>query len=117
MDGSSAGGAGVGLGGAGRGAATRRGAAFLFGDGRFFLGAALRALAAFLWAGRCRAAAFRCDVFFRAGALREALRAITFFLPRLAVFFRFARFFAKLSPPFSVVQGLRTFRATKRTRL
>lgn len=40
----------------------------------------------------------RVAVFLRVG-LRADFRAIVF-LPRLAFFLRFARFFAKLSPPF-----------------
>jgi hypothetical protein len=49
-------------------------------------------------------AAVRPRAGFRFEALRAGLRAMVF-LPRFTLFFFFARFFAKLSPPFNAVPG------------
>jgi len=100
------GGAGAGLGKGGLGAATRRATAF-------FLGAALRFATRFLRAGR--RAAFRAPLALRSGAF--FLRAIIFFFPRLAGFFFFERFFAKPSPPFLTMPGLREGKFRRRTGL
>jgi hypothetical protein len=90
---------GVTAGGAGFRATAGRGAAFFmaafFLGAACFFGAALCFAATFLWAGLQLMQDFLAMAFFRAG-----FRAIAFF-PRFAVFF--ARFFAKLSPPFSPV--------------
>jgi hypothetical protein len=64
------------------------------------LGAAFRLRATFLLAGLRLAAALRFAAFFLRAGFREVLRAVALFLPRLAAFFRFALFFAKLPPPF-----------------
>ncbi len=93
LDGTIGSAAGAGLGAGGLGAALRFGAAL-------FLGAALRFRAVFLLAGLRLAAALRFGAFFLRAGFREALRAVALLLPRLAVFFRFALFFAKLPPPF-----------------
>ena len=74
-------------------------AAFFLGVDFFFRGAAFFFGAARRLAAGLRRAGFRLE------ALRAGLRAMAF-LPRLTLFFFFfARFFAKLSPPFNAVPG------------
>jgi len=71
----------------------------------------------FLRAGlRLKAAIRRAGFFLRAG-FRETFRAAALFLPRLATFFRFARFFAKPLPPFLKMPKLRRLQSTERTGL
>ena len=106
------GGAGAGLGKEGLGAATRRAMDFFLGAA-FFLGATLRFATFFLRAGR--RASFLAPVALRRGAF--FLRAISFFLPRLADFFFFERFFAKPSPPFLTLPGYPEWKFRERTGL